>query len=106
MGNLRMSLSRFAISMLAAAAAVGGTGTASGKHSQHTVETAAPQNAATTYHQADVSGLRIFYREAGDPSLPTVLLLHGFPTSSHMYRNLIPMLSNRYHIIAPDLPGF
>jgi len=101
-----MSLSRFATGMLAAVAAVGGSGAASGNHSQHAVETAAPRNAATTYHQADVSGLRIFYREAGDPSSPTVLLLHGFPTSSHMYRNLIPMLSDRYHIIAPDLPGF
>jgi len=101
-----MSLSRFATGMLAAVAAVGGSAAASGNHSQHTVETAARQNAATSYHQADVSGLRIFYREAGDPSSPTVLLLHGFPTSSHMYRNLIPMLSDRYHIIAPDLPGF
>src|SRR5580704_7738419 len=101
-----MSLSRFATGMLAAVAAVGGSGTASGNHSRHTVETAAPQNAATTYHQADVSGLRIFYREAGDPTSPTVLLLHGFPTSSHMYRDLIPALADRYHVVAPDLPGF
>src|SRR5215472_15752910 len=48
----------------------------------------------------------IFYREAGDPSAPTVLLLHGFPTSSHMFRDLIPQLAAHYHVVAPDLPGF
>jgi pimeloyl-ACP methyl ester carboxylesterase len=48
----------------------------------------------------------IFYREAGDPSKPVILLLHGFPTSSHMFRNLIPELSGDFHVIAPDLPGF
>lgn len=59
-----------------------------------------------TYHTAKVDGLDIFYREAGDPQSPTVLLLHGFPTSSHMYRNLIPQLADKYHVIAPDYPGF
>ncbi len=58
------------------------------------------------YRQVDVDGLKIFYREAGDPGKPTVLLLHGFPTSSQMYRNLIPQLANRYHVVAPDYPGF
>ena len=53
-----------------------------------------------------VNGFKIFYREAGDPQKPTVLLLHGFPTSSHMFRNLIPPLQDDFHIIAPDLPGF
>jgi pimeloyl-ACP methyl ester carboxylesterase len=53
-----------------------------------------------------VNGFKIFYREAGDPQKPTVLLLHGFPTSSHMFRNLIPQLADDYHVIAPDLPGF
>jgi pimeloyl-ACP methyl ester carboxylesterase len=53
-----------------------------------------------------VDGLKAFYREAGDPKAPTVLLLHGFPTSSHMYRDLIPALADRYHVVAPDLPGF
>jgi pimeloyl-ACP methyl ester carboxylesterase len=53
-----------------------------------------------------VDGLKIFYREAGNPDAPTLLLLHGFPTSSHMYRNLIPALADRYHLVAPDLPGF
>ena len=60
----------------------------------------------TRYHTTEVEGLKIFYREAGDPSKPTVLLLHGFPTSSHMFRNLIPALSDRYHVVAPDYPGF
>jgi len=53
-----------------------------------------------------VNGFKIFYREAGDPQKPTVLLLHGFPTSSHMFRNLIPQLAGDYHVIAPDLPGY
>jgi pimeloyl-ACP methyl ester carboxylesterase len=55
---------------------------------------------------ARVDDLRIFYREAGAPEKPALLLLHGFPTSSHMFRNLIPRLGNDYHVIAPDLPGF
>ncbi len=58
------------------------------------------------YRTASVEGLEILYREAGSPSNPTVLLLHGFPTSSHMFRNLIPALANDYHVVAPDYPGF
>ena len=53
-----------------------------------------------------VNGFKIFYRESGDPQKPTVLLLHGFPTSSYMFRNLIPQLAGDFHVIAPDLPGF
>jgi len=59
-----------------------------------------------TYRTALVDGLKVFYREAGDAKAPTVLLLHGFPTSSHMYRDLIPALADRYHVVALDLPGF
>jgi pimeloyl-ACP methyl ester carboxylesterase len=59
-----------------------------------------------TYQYAIVDGARIFYREAGPKDSPTILLLHGFPTSSHMFRNLIPALADRYHVVAPDLPGF
>lgn len=59
-----------------------------------------------TYQHAIVDGSKIFYGEAGPKSAPTLLLLHGFPTSSHMFRNLIPSLADRYHVIAPDLPGF
>lgn len=58
------------------------------------------------YRSESIDGVEIAYREAGDPARPTVLLLHGFPTSSHMYRNLIPELARRYHVLAPDFPGF
>lgn len=58
------------------------------------------------YQYAAVDGLRIFYREAGKKNAPVILLLHGFPTSSHMFRNLIPALADDYRVIAPDLPGF
>ena len=54
----------------------------------------------------DVDGLEIFYREAGPQDAPTVLLLHGFPTSSHMFRHLIPALADKYHVVAPDYPGY
>jgi pimeloyl-ACP methyl ester carboxylesterase len=60
----------------------------------------------TTYQHISVNGLKVFYREAGEKGAPVVLLLHGYPTSSFMFRNLIPLLSTRYHVIAPDLPGF
>jgi pimeloyl-ACP methyl ester carboxylesterase len=60
----------------------------------------------STYRIASVDGLQLFYREAGQPDAPAVLLLHGFPTSSHMFRNLIPALADRYRAVAPDLPGF
>jgi pimeloyl-ACP methyl ester carboxylesterase len=59
-----------------------------------------------SFKTAQVDGFKIFYREAGDPQAPAVLLLHGFPTSSHMFRNLIPQLGGDYHVVAPDLPGF
>jgi len=65
-----------------------------------------PSVPATTYRTVSVDGLKMFYREAGDPKARAVLLLHGFPTSSHMYRELIPALADRYHVVAPDLPGF
>ena len=58
------------------------------------------------YSTVDVDGFEIFYREAGDRSRPTLLLLHGFPSSSHMFRDLMPLLGDRFHLVAPDLPGF
>ena len=58
------------------------------------------------FKTADVNGLKLFCREAGDPARPVVLLLHGFPSASHMFRDLIPELAGRYHVVAPDLPGF
>jgi pimeloyl-ACP methyl ester carboxylesterase len=60
----------------------------------------------THFRTVAVDGTDIFYREAGDRSRPTLLLLHGFPTAGHMFRDLIPELADRYHLIAPDLPGF
>lgn len=73
------------------------------------INTAFAEEAARypTLHQTTkIDGLDIFYREAGSKNAPKVLLLHGFPTSSHMFRNLIPKLSDKYHVIAPDYPGF
>ncbi|AFZ06983.1 alpha/beta hydrolase fold protein [Oscillatoria nigro-viridis PCC 7112] len=60
----------------------------------------------TKFRTVSIDGLDIFYREAGSRSNPTILLLHGFPTSSHMFRNLIPALSDRFHVVAPDYPGY
>lgn len=59
-----------------------------------------------TYNTIKIDGLDIFYREAGDKSKPTILLLHGFPSSSFMFRNLIPLLADTYHVVAPDFPSF
>jgi pimeloyl-ACP methyl ester carboxylesterase len=61
---------------------------------------------AVHHRTVDVDGLKIFYREAGPTGAPTLLLLHGFPSASHMFRDLIPLLADRFHLVAPDLPGF
>ena len=61
---------------------------------------------AINYRTAEVDGLKIFYREAGPADAPTLLLLHGFPSAGHMFRDLIPLLAERFHLVAPDLPGF
>ena len=60
----------------------------------------------TTYHHADVRGRKLFYREAGSKDFPAIVLLHGFPSSSHMFRDLIPQLADKFHVIAPDYVGF
>lgn len=71
------------------------------------VATAArPVVPAIYYRTVQIDGIKVFYREAGPVGAPVILLLHGFPTSSHMFRNLIPLLADRYHVIAPDYPGY
>src|SRR5690606_820088 len=73
------------------------------------VAMAAPEPIATTpttYHYEQVDGIRIFYREAGPRGAPTIVLLHGFPSSSREFDALTPLLAKHYHLIAPDFPGF
>jgi len=65
-----------------------------------------PASSVIRYQFVEADGVRVFYREAGSPDLPVLLLLHGFPSSSHQFRELIPLLAERFHLIAPDLPGF
>jgi pimeloyl-ACP methyl ester carboxylesterase len=65
-----------------------------------------PTDTSIRYHTVEIDGVDVFYREAGPRDAPTVVLLHGFPSSSNMFRNLIPALQHRYHVIAPDYPGF
>ena len=76
--------------------------------SDSTAKAAEPESSTTQvlHRTIRIDGLDIFYREAGPRDAPTVLLLHGFPTSSHMFRNLIPALADKYHVVAPDYPGF
>ena len=57
------------------------------------------------FKYTDILGVKIFYREVGEPSKPTIVLLHGFPSSSQQFRDLIPLLSDQFHVIAPDYPG-
>src|SRR5579859_4962122 len=61
---------------------------------------------SVSYRTANVDSFKVFYREAGAPDAPKLLLLHGFPSASHMFRDLIPLLADWFHIIAPDLPAF
>jgi pimeloyl-ACP methyl ester carboxylesterase len=68
--------------------------------------TTTPQPHPVHYRTTSAAGVDVFYREAGPPEAPAILLLHGFPTSSHMFRDLIPLLSDRYRLVAPDYPGF
>ena len=65
-----------------------------------------PKEHPVHYNTVRVNELDVFYREAGLPEAPTILLLHGFPTSSNMFRNLIPRLAKSFHLVAPDYPGF
>jgi len=71
-----------------------------------TVQSTRGAPAPLRHRTVTVNGVDLFYREAGNPARPALLLLHGFPTSSHMFRDLIPLLADRFHVVAPDLPGF
>lgn len=93
-----------AVTVAVSSLLVGGSGSQA-KSSQAKSETASA-GYPTLHKTVKVEGLDIFYREAGPKDGPTILLLHGFPTSSHMFRNLIPRLSDRFHVVAPDYPGF
>lgn len=95
------------MSVLAIAAAAGLTlSAAPGAVHADASLTAAAAAATVRYRTADVDGVRIFYREAGRADAPVIVLLHGFPSSSHMFRSLIPQLAGRFRVIAPDYPGF
>jgi len=106
-----MIISRFAqiagvsLAISSVASAVVTSAYASGRSSSPTPRVST-EAAATHYRTATVDGFELFYREAGPANAPVVVLLHGFPTSSHMFRNLIPVLAERYRVIAPDYPGF
>lgn len=102
MKNIIQSIA--AIGLLSVAAVLGFTSAVPTSHTEE-VQSAAPVH-ATMHKTIEVDGLDLFYREAGPADAPVLLLLHGFPTSSHMFRNLIPALSDRYHVIAPDYPGY
>lgn len=78
----------------------------SDKKDQQIVNTFLDKENATKYQTVEVNGINIFYREAGNTKNPTILLLHGYPTSSHMFRDLISNLSDDYHVLAPDYPGY
>lgn len=94
-------LSKLAITLSFLALAIPTTATAATQTKQSHSATS-----AVSYQVTTVDGVKVFYREAGPKSAPTLLLLHGFPTSSHMFRNLIPKLAEKYHVIAPDYPGY
>lgn len=72
----------------------------------NTMENSKPNHQQTKHKTIEIDGVNVFYREAGNESKPTILLLHGYPTSSHMFRNLITDLSVQYHVLAPDYPGY
>ena len=93
---MKPSVAAGLIAAVAAFAAASGTARA---------QPAASDSSTATYRFVAVDGLKIFYREAGPKDAPTILLLHGYPSSSRMFATLIPLLADRYHLVAPDYPG-
>jgi len=107
MNKLAVKWLAIVIAVLIAGYACGpNTDTVANKNASSEKSEEPPGNHATLHKTVEVNGLKIFYREAGSKNAPTLLLLHGYPTSSHMFRNLIEDLSHRYHLLAPDYPGF
>jgi pimeloyl-ACP methyl ester carboxylesterase len=104
--NLISSATILALGMVASLAVGVSTSSAANSHKNRAVDRAAHNQQQTLHKTIEVNGQTIFYREAGPKNAPTILLLHGFPTSSHMFRKLIPALADRFHLIAPDYPGF
>ena len=92
--------------LIAGHAYASNTGTVAIKSASSINNVESPGNQGTLHKTVEVNGLIIFYREAGPKNAPTLLLLHGYPTSSHMFRNLIKDLSGSYHLLAPDYPGY
>lgn len=103
----RRPTSLFVAALVVACGALvtGVTGTTHAKSADNTPARTVDQT-QVMYRTVEIDGQSIFYREAGSPDAPTLLLLHGFPTSSHMFRNLIPALSDQFHVVAPDYPGY
>lgn len=99
-------MSRTLAALLLASASIFITAPASSMVFAETQATAQQVPATVHYRSIKIDGVKVFYREAGPADRPVVVLLHGFPTSSHMFRNLIPLLADRYRVIAPDYPGF
>src|SRR5688572_27410362 len=95
---------RFTAIAASAAFSLSITGPATAESQTRTVAAASIPH--ISYHTVAIDGVPIFYRESGPKDAPVLLLLHGFPASSHMYRELIPALADRYHVVAPDFPGF
>lgn len=103
----RRTVALSAAALLVSAAAIGlSVSPAAGRPPTSASAATSAHASQVHYRTVSIDGVDVFYREAGDPSKPTILLLHGFPTSSHMFRNLIPALADRYHLVAPDYPGF
>jgi len=99
---------RFALKLLGTAAVFGGIGAHPSVATEAQIETSGKDTPpkAVHYKTVQVGDVEVFYREAGAENAPVILLLHGFPTSSHMFRELIPLLAGSFRVIAPDLPGF
>ncbi len=102
--NLRMVCGALGAPLICMAALL--TSSASAPNFAGQAATGMENTYPTLHRTVEIEGLEVFYREAGSPDSPTLLLLHGFPTSSHMFRNLIPALSDSFHLVAPDYPGY